>query len=125
MALINVMMDDVVSGLNDLIEGSSSLPTPGEVSSQGTGVGVTSPFRAEVSATATSVKAALRAVASQLRASDEDIRATVAALLEKDETLADEANQLLTFLDSIPDVVVTPADRALGANNPKTGQVIA
>lgn len=107
--VIRVIPDRVISGLKDLTEGLAGLPDPGEVQPGGVGVGVTGPFRAELSETAGALQQTTIRIVGNLRSAESAIRTTVAELVANDASIAADAEAFLGFLDAAVQSDIVPS----------------
>jgi hypothetical protein len=113
---IAINFDSVMKSINVLVAGTGQLPPSSEITRyEGVGVGVTSPFRDSVEHSARAVDEVVKTLREELQLSQAAVRQTVADMVAMDASLADEAQVVLTAIDSI---MANPLPQQQGPQSP-------
>jgi hypothetical protein len=111
---IAINFDSVAKSLDLIMASAGQLPTVSEVQrSEGIAIGVTSDYRSSVTYAASTLAAVVKTMHSEVEKVQEAVRLTVADMVARDATLADEGRAINTALDLII---------ASGANTPAPGR---
>jgi hypothetical protein len=106
---ILIDFDSVDSAIKRIIAERSTVPEAGNIRQvEGTSVGVTSPFHAELEYSASLLASIVETIRLELDATESAIRKAVEDVVEKDASHADDAKAILAAVDSIV-VEDTPA----------------
>ncbi|GAB3607791.1 hypothetical protein GCM10027413_32000 [Conyzicola nivalis] len=99
---ILIDVDSVANAIRRIVAERSTVPEPGAIAQvEGTSVGVTSPFHAQLEYSAKLLSSIVTTVRSELETTQAAIRKAIEDAAENDAAQADEAKAILTALDSI------------------------
>jgi tetrahydromethanopterin S-methyltransferase subunit A len=107
---ISLDVDSIVQMLRRIVAEQNGVPAAQEVGRvEGTGDGVTAPFKEDLSKAGNELQRIVKIVLEDLNATHEAIRRTVEDMVAKDADNADEARSILAVLDATVATAPSPA----------------